>query len=129
MYTNGREWAGHDGTLDLSNFTALRTISTGAELFFTPLSLNLSQNGLFRLLPNSLGKLKLTFPFSIGMFYPMYNRSTLDEVGKRGLLEQRMDPVLYQWILELALHKLPASSLEGSQYVGEGSGMGFSVLE
>ncbi|CZR65780.1 uncharacterized protein PAC_15680 [Phialocephala subalpina] len=61
MHTNGQEWAGHDETrLNLSEFTALRSISASAEIFLPPLLLGISRDGLYRLLPPSLRNLKVS---------------------------------------------------------------------
>ncbi|KUJ11250.1 uncharacterized protein LY89DRAFT_739445 [Mollisia scopiformis] len=105
LTTNSQEWQGHDGTrLDLVRFRALKHISASAKLFVAPLSLGITRGGLFRLLPPSLITLQLKFRFSIGILYATQSQR-IDLAGYQRLLDQTLDPSVYEWILELAQHK------------------------
>jgi hypothetical protein len=56
-----QQWLGHDGSrLDLSSFVALKYLAATASCFVVQLSLGVSRNGLYSLLPRSLEKLHVS---------------------------------------------------------------------
>lgn len=63
LFSNSVTWPNpnHDGSrLDLSSFTALKTVETGAEFFCLPLEYGKVRDGLYELLPRNIVSLKVS---------------------------------------------------------------------
>ncbi|EPE34596.1 RNI-like protein [Glarea lozoyensis ATCC 20868] len=109
LSTQTQRWPGHDGSrMDFSKFLVLKRLTASALCFLSPLSLGVSRDGLYRLLPRRLQYFQLNFCIDIGIFY-FSTQSSLDEVGRDRVLTEEIDESEYRWIVELATHM---SSLE-----------------
>ncbi|KUJ11279.1 uncharacterized protein LY89DRAFT_786894 [Mollisia scopiformis] len=105
LSTNRQTWVSHEiPPLDLSAFVCLTHVVASAELFFTPLSPQISRDGFFDLLPYSLKSITIYLPFQISLFYNL-SLSHVDKVGRQAFLRGKLDPSLYNFIAQIADQK------------------------